>query len=601
MLKLAIYLLLLVPGFVAGQTNCRQPKSNDFRVTTLVDINMGLQDVKGPVQIAVAPDGRVFVAKMGGEIRVYTPTKNNPSNVTLATKIPTYHQTEDGLLGIVLDSKFSTNNWIYAFYSDPCGLNCPERAMELARFTITENNEFINKKIILRFPRARDDNRHASGGLSITSDGVLVFGTGDNVKPQDETNAGYGPIFTGRTTADAQMTSSNTNDLRGKVIRIKPLSFSDSENPVPGIGTTYEIPSGNLWEKINDISFNPNWDASDDINLVRKEVYAYGVRNPYRVRVDSKTGWVFWGDVGPDAQEVSETRGPNGHDEWNLATEPGFFGHPYCNGYNVPYNRLLTEDPPTYGSTFDCADLVNESRNNTGIRHLPPAVSALVAYAAGNSTDDDPRFNSNSDWTKIKHERETAIGGPMYRYDPGLNSSVKFPPYYEGKVFFFDWNRKILRWITLNPDGTIPKGNAGVENFEAPGLPTESYIDAQFGPEGALYMLKYSQSGYTIGTGPQLFKVEYTGPQDTECYKPFEAEGGTNSLASQPSGHQLLSPGFSVSQKFHRIPSGYRTLVLYDITGRVVWNYRRTTSVGSEKVSIPAGLTVGVLWAKVFP
>jgi len=598
----AVVMAAMIPIGIGAQTSCRQPVASDFKVVTLTTTHMGLEEEPsgsyGPVQIAIAPDGRVFIGKMQtGEIRVYTPTASNPAPVTLVGTIPTWMSTEDGLLGIALDPKFATNHWFYAFYSDPCGKNCSGRAMELGRYTITDN-KLTNKKVILRFPRATDDDHHAAGGLAFDDNGVLVIGTGDNTDPHDGTNGGYGPINTARAAGDAQRTAANTNDLRGKILRIKPMAFGDDKTPTPGVGATYEIPSGNLWEKINDTKFNPGWDATDDIKLVRKEIFTFGHRNPYHVRVDTKTGWIFWGEVGPDADQDSPTRGPSGHDEWNLATQPGFFGHPYCNGYNVPYNKMTSASPATYGAKFDCAALVNASPNNTGIHHLPPAVPALVAYTSGNSTDDDPRFNSGTSWTNVRHGGETAIGGPMYRYDPLLASTVKFPPYFEGKILFFDWSRLFLRFLTLDPNGTLPKGNAVVENFSPPGLPIGSYIDMQYGPDGAMYLLKFSENGYSIGAGPQLFRVEYTGPQDAACYKAFEA---TTSVAieARPVLRSRIAP--VLENGVFDLPAGYCSLALFDLSGRQVWSFHRGSAGDAVTVRLPSELAHGLWQARVSP
>lgn len=586
---------------VAAQSTCRQPTGSDFRVVTLVGPNMGLQDPsKGPVHLAIAPDGRVFIAKMSGEIRVYNPTPNNPANTQLGTTIPTFTQTEDGLLGIALDPDFANTGWLYAFYSDPCGRNCPNRAMELARFTVSSKNEFSAKKVLLRFPRATDDTRHAAGGLDMDDDGVLVIAVGDNTDPTDNVNARYGSLNIAREAADAQRTASNTNDLRGKILRIKPIRFADGVSPTPGPGSTYDIPKGNLWEKITDKNFNPNWNNSDNLDLVRKEIYTFGLRNPYRARVDSKTGWIFWGNVGPDAASHSATRGPAGKDSWNLATEPGFFGFPYCNGYNVPYNRMVTADPPTYGAKFNCLAVINESPNNTGIKYMPPSKPALVEYGRVGAND-DPRFNKGTNWANPDNSNATAIGGPMYRYDPTSTSAIRFPPYYEGKVFFFDWHRQIFRWITLTSDGKIPAGTAGVEDFKPDGNPSPAaYVDAQFGPDGALYLLKYSDRLYTLGAGPRLFRVEYKGPQDAACYKPFESTVGIKArFEGRHEVRRLLEP--KLSGGAYQLPAGYSSLVLYDLSGRQIWSYSRASTDAVESVRLPSHLVGGLLWAKALP
>ena len=106
--------------------------------------------------------------------------------------------------------------------------------------------------------------------------------TGDNSTPFDEPNQkfanhGFAPLndAPGHEQYDARRSSGNTNDLRGKIlrIRIKPDG-------------TYEIPEGNLFV---------------NTPKARPEIFVMGDRNPYRISVDKKTGFLYWGEVGPDA------------------------------------------------------------------------------------------------------------------------------------------------------------------------------------------------------------------------------------------------------------------------------------------------------------
>ena len=160
---------LLAGSAAIAQTTCHEPTASEFKAVVLSDIHMGTDETPlsgsyGPVQIAVAPDGHVYIAKMKtGEIRVFDPSGAIPQTVTLVGTIPTWFSTEDGLLGIALSPNFATDHWLYAFYSDPCGERCSNRAVELARFNVATNT-LANKKVILRIPRAQDDDHHAAGG-----------------------------------------------------------------------------------------------------------------------------------------------------------------------------------------------------------------------------------------------------------------------------------------------------------------------------------------------------------------------------------------------------------------------------------------------------
>ncbi len=101
-----------------------------------------------------------------------------------------------------------------------------------------------------------------------------------------------------------------------------------------------------------------------------------GFRNPFRITVDPKTGWLLLGDYGPDAGSTNPNRGPQGSVEFNVVDQPGFYGWPYCVRDNVPVQRLQLRRPASSGPQFNCANPVNNSPNNTGLTNLPPAQPA---------------------------------------------------------------------------------------------------------------------------------------------------------------------------------------------------------------------------------
>ncbi|MBK8060756.1 MAG: PQQ-dependent sugar dehydrogenase [Gemmatimonadetes bacterium] len=109
--------------------------------------------------------------------------------------------------------------------------------------------------------------------------------------------------------------SANTNDLRGKILRIHPEPDG-----------SYTIPEGNL--------FPPG------MAKTRPEIYTMGHRNPYRIAVDKHTGVLYWGDVGPDASVDSVDRGPAGYDEVGRATRAGNYGWPHFVGDNKAYRDV---------------------------------------------------------------------------------------------------------------------------------------------------------------------------------------------------------------------------------------------------------------------
>ncbi len=176
---------------------------------------------------------------------------------------------------------------MYLFWSpQDVGTDGPHN--RVSRFTYDEATRTISaasEEKVLVIPTQRETCCHAGGDMVFDGDDNLVIVTGDNTNPFE--SAGYAPLDerAGRTSYDAQRTSANTNDLRGKVLRIHPEDDG-----------TYTIPEGNM--------FAPGTDKT------KPEIFAMGFRNPFRIGVDQKTGNVLVGDYGPDAQNANPSRGP---------------------------------------------------------------------------------------------------------------------------------------------------------------------------------------------------------------------------------------------------------------------------------------------------
>ena len=121
---------------VAQAQSCPMPTAEDFRIDTLAnnatnDLYGGVESGNyGVVQIAVAPNGKVFIAKMcSGEIRVYRPGAGGADTPTLhAGTVPTHCDNEDGLLGVVLDRNFASNGWLYVFHAGADYATAPANA-----------------------------------------------------------------------------------------------------------------------------------------------------------------------------------------------------------------------------------------------------------------------------------------------------------------------------------------------------------------------------------------------------------------------------------------------------------------------------------------
>ncbi len=449
-------LFFLFSGLVYGQF------PDDF---ARVEIASGMSNT---TTFKFAPDGRIFILDRYGEILIY---ENSVGVPVSGGTIPVFHDLEDGLLGIAFDPNFATNNLIYLYYS-------PQNftGNRVSQFTMAGSNmlDLSSEVVLLQWPTNRSANFHSGGDMDFDSQGNLLIATGDNTTYPNlyaaisatNTNTAANEI------ASAEKSSSNTNDYRGKILRIKPL----------GDGT-YTIPSGNLF---------PGGTGG------LPEIYVMGARNPYRIFVDKNNNdWLFWGEVGPDALTAS-TLGPRGFDEINLTKSAGNYGWPYFSGknnaaYQVPYNG----SPPFYN---DPMAPINTSVFNTGAANLPAAEPALLSFGG---------FS------------KCLMAGFRYNYDASLTDQQRLPIEFDGAFFFYDFNRSRVYLITLDAAGNVIQNIINDSNFDdlprfAPAITTdqtEGFIDMELGPDGKMYILAYGVPCCASNAGPtgKLIRIDYTG------------------------------------------------------------------------------------------
>lgn len=433
------------------------PEENRFEVEELVT---GMTE---PMELELLPDGRPIWIERGGAIKVYDPDFDAVAEVH---HMDVWTEFEDGMLGIALDPEFERNHWLYLYYS-PAG---DESVNRLSRFRFVDNQlDEATEQVILDVPTERTKCCHSGGSIEFGGTGLLHLSIGDNTNPFE--SDGYAPIDDSRDIPnfDARRSSANTMDLRGGIIRIK----------VEEDGS-YTIPEGNLFT---------------DEQEGRPEIFAMGMRNPFRISVDQHNGNVYWGDVGPDAGEDSTGMGPRGHDEVNVAREAGFFGWPLFIGDNKPYHRRDFAAGTT-GEAFDPAAPVNDSKLNTGAQDLPPAQPAMIYYP----------YAKSEEFPTLGEGGRNAMAGPVYYRDDFEDSEVKFPAYYDGKFFFYDWMRDQIMAANLDETGYVT-------DFEPflPGQDLRHPMDMLFGPDGSLYVIEYGRKWFSRNIDARLLRIRYNG------------------------------------------------------------------------------------------
>ncbi len=444
-----------------------------------------------PTEMTILPNKDVLIAQRRGELMHYN---NETKELKEIAKLDVYHSTgiegvnaEEGFMGLQKDPDYATNNWIYLFYA-PTGDESVNRLsrMKYADGALDQSSE----QVILDVASQRYICCHTGGSIAFDSDKNLYLSTGDNSTPFDEPDAtyvnnGYAPLndLPGKEQYDARRSSGNTNDLRGKILRIKVNEDG-----------SYDIPEGNL--------FPPGTEKT------RPEIYTMGHRNPYRISVDPKNGNLFWGDVGPDAREDNfNARGPRGYDEMNVATGPGNFGWPLFIADNKAYKEYNYADG-TSGNAFDPESPINSSANNTGLQELPPAKGAYIYYD----------YNESAENSQLGSGGRNAMAGPAIYADLYKGENAP-PPYYDGKIIIYEWMRGWMKAASFFPDGRFNK----IEPF-APGIKLNNLIDMEITEDGTIYLLEYGTGWFSRNDDSGLSYIEYNGGNRSPNIENFSAD-----------------------------------------------------------------------------
>ncbi|MFZ2521901.1 MAG: PQQ-dependent sugar dehydrogenase [Minisyncoccia bacterium] len=232
--------LVLLAFFVAKDV---EAVPSNFVNETVINSGINL-----PTMLEFLPDGRMLIGEFNGRIIVAQPGANtvDPTPVLTITNIfgdDIISGGERGLVGITIDPNFSSNQYIYVFYTS----NIPQRD-RVSRFTMVGNSANPSSEVIIWQAVADSTHTdHHGGGLGFGPDGKLYITTGDNGDP-----------------SSSQSLSSD----HGKILRV------NADGTVPTDGPFFD-------------GAGPNIDS----------IYARGLRNPYRIFFDID-GKLYIGDVG---------------------------------------------------------------------------------------------------------------------------------------------------------------------------------------------------------------------------------------------------------------------------------------------------------------
>ncbi|SCG77130.1 PQQ-dependent sugar dehydrogenase [Micromonospora inositola] len=492
-------------------TTSAPPETNFQKVT--------LNDHPGePMDLAVLPDSRVLHVTRPGEVWLHDPATGRN---TVAATLDVYRHDEEGLQNVAIDPNFGKagNNWVYLYYSPP--MNTPvddpstpninegdapawgtpadfgpfKGVIRLSRFRLVKDKlDLSTEQQILDVPIDRGICCHVGGDIVFDAKGNLYLSTGDDTNPFE--SGGYTPIDErpGRNPAyDAQRSAANTNDLRGKILRIKVRD-----------GGGYTIPDGNLFP-----AGTPR---------TRPEIYLMGLRNPFRIEFNRQTDELYVADYSPDAGQADPQRGPAGQGKWAAVRKAGNYGWPYCATAQLPY---VDYDFATgqSGAPFNCSAPINESPHNTGLRELPPVQQPDVWYGYGPSAQ----------FPELGTGGIGPMAGPAYHFASPTTrgrAPVAWPAYYDGIPLFHEWTRDYVKGFRLDSGGDL----SGIEPVLS-SFTFDNPMDLEFGPDGALYVLEYGDGFFSENPDAQLARIDYTGWKGNHTPVPQVSATPTNGLA----------------------------------------------------------------------
>lgn len=271
--------------------------------------------ISSPTVMAFAPDGRIFVAQQNGALRI---VKDGSLLTTPFISLPSVSSLgERGLIGIALDPDFSSNSYVYLYYTT----SVAPIHNRIVRYTANGDVALAGSEHpILELDNLSGATNHNGGALAFGLDGKLYVAVGDNANG-----------------ANAQ----NPDTYHGKFLRINKDGSAPTDNPF----------------------------YSEAASEQRKRIWAYGLRNPYTFAIQPVTGKIFVNDVGQgSAEEINDATTGGKNFGWPSAegnsTNPAYSNPVYAYLHSGPqptgcaitggtfFNPQVTTYPASYTGNY---------------------------------------------------------------------------------------------------------------------------------------------------------------------------------------------------------------------------------------------------------
>ena len=431
------------PSVAAAQSG--PPPDSEFEKVTL-------NDLPGePMDLAVLPDGRVLHTTRPGELWLHNPETGRN---TLAAAFNLYRHDEEGLQSVALDPNFAENNWVYLYYSPPLDTPVDD--------PVTPVNEgdapFFGTEADWARYRGLSGCR-ASGSRARSS--TCAASSRSSTCPSTAASAATSAATSCSTArgnlscrpATTPTRSSPTATRRSTSARTAtPRSTPSARRPTPticGARSCASVPDSAAATR-----FRPGTCSRRERRSTRPEIYAMGLRNPFRIEHQ------------PRQRRHLRRRLLAGQPQREPAARPGRPGqvddHARAGQLRLAILRhraaalrrlRLRNGRP--GATFNCAAPVNESPHNTGLRELPPVTQpeSGTRTRCRRSSRSSPRRRAASGRWPVPPTTSTAKAGPP-----------AWPAYFDGVPLFYEWTRDYIKEFRLDDAGNLaeirPAGGA---------------------------------------------------------------------------------------------------------------------------------------------
>ena len=291
-----------------------------------------------PTAMAFAPDGRLFVAQQGGQLRVI---KNGALLPTPFLSLDVDSNGERGLLGVAVDPNFSSNGFVYVYYT----ARTPAVHNRVSRFVSNGDVAVAGSEtVLLELNNLSTATNHNGGALHFGPDGNLYIAVGENATPSN---------------------SQTLTNLLGKILRIAP------DGTIPGD--------------------NPFFNTATGVN---RAIWALGLRNPFTFAFRRSTGRMFINDVGQNMWEEIDDGIAGSNYGWPRSegptSNPGERSPLYAYGHGSGpflgcaitggtfYDTAVAQFPASYTGTYFFADFCGD-----WINRYDPASGAVTTFASG--------------------------------------------------------------------------------------------------------------------------------------------------------------------------------------------------------------------------